>query len=95
MDEEFDLLAELKRIEMRKKEREKKAADLQKLISAAETQGGETKKADRKQSIVIPHHKKKHHGHVKRDSIVSLHLQLMFILLTSKSELSDKLSTLL
>lgn len=30
------LLAELKKIEMRKKEREKKQQDLQKLISAAE-----------------------------------------------------------
>lgn len=36
MEEEEILLAELKKIELRKKEREKKQQDLQKLISAAE-----------------------------------------------------------
>ena len=36
MEEEELLVAELKKIEMRKKERERKQADLQKLISAAE-----------------------------------------------------------
>ena len=70
MDEEQDLLAELKKIEMRKREREKKTADLQKLITAAETQGGDGRKAERKQGIGLPVHKKKH-GHVKRDSLVS------------------------
>ena len=36
MREEEVLVAELKKIEMRKKERERKQQDLQKLISAAE-----------------------------------------------------------
>ena len=36
VEEEETLCAELKKIEMRKKEREKKQQDLQKLISAAE-----------------------------------------------------------
>ena len=36
VEEEEMLCAELKKIEMRKKEREKKQQDLQKLISAAE-----------------------------------------------------------
>ena len=36
MEEEELLVAELKKIEMRKKERERKQQDLQKLISAAE-----------------------------------------------------------
>lgn len=42
--EEETLCAELKKIEMRKKEREKKQQDLQKLISAAEQNTSETKK---------------------------------------------------
>lgn len=42
VEEEETLCAELKKIEMRKKEREKKQQDLQKLISAAEQNTSET-----------------------------------------------------
>ena len=66
MDEEQELLAELKKIEMRKREREKKTADLQKLITAAETQNSEQKKVERKHSgLGSSLHKKKHHSSVK------------------------------
>lgn len=68
------MIAELKKIEMRKKEREKKTADLQKLITAAETQtsGDAQRKVERKQSNVPIGYKKKHHGgYMKRDSTVS------------------------
>ncbi|XP_067934765.1 DNA methyltransferase 1-associated protein 1-like [Watersipora subatra] len=65
VDEEQDLLAELKKIEMRKKEREKKTADLQKLISAAETQGGEQRKVERKYGMAAHLHKKKHHAMIR------------------------------
>jgi hypothetical protein len=41
------LLAELKKIELRKKEREKKTQDLQKLITAADNQA-EARKLDKK-----------------------------------------------
>ena len=41
VEEEEMLCAELKKIEMRKKEREKKQQDLQKLISAAEQNSSE------------------------------------------------------
>lgn len=44
VEEEETLCAELKKIEMRKKEREKKQQDLQKLISAAEQNTSETRK---------------------------------------------------
>lgn len=74
MDEEQDLIAELKKIEARKKEREKKTADLQKLISAAETPT-EHRKLEKKQSLASGNlmHKKKHHvmAASKRDSTVS------------------------
>ena len=47
MEEEQLLINELKKIEMRKKEREKKTQDLQKLITAADT-NSETRRAERK-----------------------------------------------
>ena len=50
MEEEDQLLNELKKIEQRKKEREKKTQDLQKLISAAESNIVDARKTDRKQN---------------------------------------------
>jgi DNA methyltransferase 1-associated protein 1 len=47
IEEEQMLLAELKKIEVRKKEREKKTQDLQKLITAADNQA-EARKLDKK-----------------------------------------------
>ncbi len=47
IEEEQYLLGELKKIEMRKKEREKKTQDLQKLITAADT-NMESRRAERK-----------------------------------------------
>ena len=41
------LLAELKKIELRKKEREKKQQDLQKLITAADKQTAEARYSNR------------------------------------------------
>lgn len=49
IDEENTLLAELRRIEQRKKERDRKTQDLQKLITAADHQV-ESRKFDRKSS---------------------------------------------
>ena len=49
MEEEQHLITELKKIEVRKKEREKKTMDLQKLIMAADT-NMESRRADRKAS---------------------------------------------
>lgn len=47
IDEEQHLIQELKKIEMRKKEREKKTQDLQKLITAADS-NMESRRAERK-----------------------------------------------
>lgn len=47
MEEEEFLIGELKKIELRKKEREKKQQDLQKLITAADT-NADNRKAERK-----------------------------------------------
>lgn len=47
VDEEQNLITELKKIEMRKKEREKKTLDLQKLITAADS-NTESRRAERK-----------------------------------------------
>ena len=58
MEEEEHLIAELKKIELRKKEREKKTQDLQKLITAADS-NIDSKKADKKKaSKKIPHQQK-------------------------------------
>lgn len=70
MDEEQDLLAELKKIETRKREREKKTADLQKLITAAETPADQ-RKQEKKHHIGSGGYKKKHQIVSKRDSVVS------------------------
>lgn len=48
IDEEQTLLAELKKIEARKKERERKTQDLQKLISQADSQNETPRKTDKK-----------------------------------------------
>ncbi|GFT91027.1 DNA methyltransferase 1-associated protein 1 [Nephila pilipes] len=48
VEEEQHLLNELRRIELRKKEREKKTQDLQKLITAADSSQGETKRLEKK-----------------------------------------------
>ena len=46
------LKAELRKIEARKKEREKKTADLQKMIAQADATNQETKKMNKKQKMV-------------------------------------------
>lgn len=48
IEEEQFLLSELKKIEARKKERERKTQDLQKLISQADNQTETTRKTDKK-----------------------------------------------
>lgn len=48
IDEEQFLLTELKKIDARKKERERKTQDLQKLISQADSQGETPRKSDKK-----------------------------------------------
>ena len=58
MEEEEHLIAELKKIELRKKEREKKTQDLQKLITAADS-NIDSRKADKKKaSKKMPHQQK-------------------------------------
>ena len=58
VEEEEHLIAELKKIELRKKEREKKTQDLQKLITAADS-NIDSKKADKKKANKkIPHQQK-------------------------------------
>lgn len=74
VEEEQTLLAELKKIETRKKEREKKTADLQKLITAAETPS-EQRKQERKHSISHGIHKKKHSLVSRKDSNVSIYIK--------------------
>lgn len=49
VEEEEKLIEELKKIELRKKEREKKTQDLQKLITAADS-NIDSRKADKKKS---------------------------------------------
>ena len=49
MEEEEKLIEELKKIELRKKEREKKTQDLQKLITAADS-NIDNRKADKKKT---------------------------------------------
>lgn len=48
VEEEQTLLNELRKIELRKKEREKKTQDLQKLITAADSSQSETKRLEKK-----------------------------------------------
>lgn len=64
IEEEQFLLTELKKIEARKKERERKTQDLQKLISQADNQTETPRKTDKK----IP--KKKLASHPSRPSRV-------------------------
>lgn len=68
IEEEQTLLNELRKIEMRKKEREKKTQDLQKLITAADS-NSETRRQERKNTKkkVIPQKTP------KSDSSVSVH----------------------
>ena len=47
------LKTELRKIEARKKEREKKTADLQKMIAQADASQNENKKINKKQKIVV------------------------------------------
>lgn len=61
-------MAELKKIETRKREREKKTADLQKLITAADTPVDQ-RKQDKKH--IGSGYKRKHQIISKRDSTVS------------------------
>lgn len=49
MEEEEHLIAELKKIELRKKEREKKTQDLQKLITAADS-NFDARRSEKKQT---------------------------------------------
>ena len=58
MEEEEHLIAELKKIELRKKEREKKTQDLQKLITAADSNIDSRKAEKKKASKKIPHQHK-------------------------------------
>lgn len=83
VDEEQELLAELKKIEARKKEREKKTADLQKLITAAETQTSDQKRVEKKHHLAGSgpgvHYKKRQGGPgapLKRDPMVSAKLYM-------------------
>lgn len=59
MEEEEHLIAELKKIELRKKEREKKTQDLQKLITAADSNfdARRSEKKQTKKKIHTPHQK--------------------------------------
>lgn len=59
MEEEETLIAELKKIELRKKEREKKTQDLQKLITAADSNfdSRRSEKKQTKKKIHTPHQK--------------------------------------
>ena len=52
------MIAELKKIELRKKEREKKTQDLQKLITAADSNIDSRKAEKKKASKKIPHQHK-------------------------------------
>ena len=52
------MIAELKKIELRKKEREKKTQDLQKLITAADS-NIDSRKADKKKATKKIHHQLK------------------------------------
>ena len=57
VEEEEYLISELKKIELRKKEREKKTQDLQKLITAADS-NMEARRSERKatkKKLLIPH----------------------------------------
>lgn len=58
VEEEEHLIAELKKIELRKKEREKKTQDLQKLITAADS-NIDSRKADKKKATKKIHHQLK------------------------------------
>merc|ERR1712192_360562 len=51
-EEEEVLKAELRKIEARKREREKKTADLQKMIAQADASSGDSKKLGKKQKSV-------------------------------------------
>ncbi len=61
VEEEETLIAELKKIELRKKEREKKAQDLQKLITAADNNAElrRTERQIKKKKIPLPQMKRK------------------------------------
>lgn len=77
IEEEEHLIAELKKIELRKKEREKKTQDLQKLITAADS-NIDSRKADKRQT------KKKIHLQQKFKEVVcfnSLFVNLQHLLL--------------
>ena len=60
VEEEEALIVELKKIELRKKEREKKAQDLQKLITAADNNAElrRTERQIKKKKIMLPQTKR-------------------------------------
>lgn len=72
MEEEQSLINELKKIEARKRDRERKTQDLQKLISQADSQGETPRKSDKK----IP--KKKLH-HPTRPSRIDPSVSIFYV----------------
>ena len=80
MEEEQTLLNELRKIELRKKEREKKTQDLQKLITAADSSQSETKRLEKKG----PKKKVIQQKNIKTDSTVSTFLNLNSMIILFK-----------
>lgn len=81
MEEEQFLLSELKKIEARKKERERKTQDLQKLISQADSQSETPRKQDKK----LP---KKKISNPSRPSKIDTSVRLNFIFFILKKNYS-------
>lgn len=67
VEEEQNLLSEFRKIEARKKERDKKTQDLQKLITAADSQAD-----PRKQERKVPRKKLQHQTRPRIDTSVRL-----------------------
>lgn len=79
VEEEQMLQNELRKIEARKKERDKKTQDLQKLITAADNQGGQDRKIERK----IPRKKIPPAAHLRNprvENFVSIHCLSAFLI---------------
>lgn len=74
VEEEQNLISELRKIEARKKERDKKTQDLQKLITAADSQAD-----PRKQERKVPRKKLQHQTRPRIDTNV---IQTYFRMLT-------------
>ena len=82
IEEEQHLIQELKKIEMRKKEREKKTQDLQKLITAADS-NMESRRAERKPP------KKKFIHQQQRNKDGTIKVKEFFVYYTNISFLCD------